>query len=372
VTPASEARARRDVRLLVVDPSTGTLADRRPDDLVELLAPGDVLVVNDAATLPASLRGTGADGSPLELRLAGVSARGFWAVLFGAGDWRQRTEDRPPPPALPVGTRIALDGGLVASVVRRSPLSARLIEITFDRAGASLYSALYGAGRPVQYAYQRAPLALWSVQTAYGSRPLAFEMPSAGRPLTWAVLLGLQARGVSVARLTHAAGLSATGDPALDAALPLPECYEIPPETVARIDAARTSGRRVVAVGTTVVRALEGAVAGRARLVTGAGTTDLRLGPGFVPRIVTDLLTGMHVPGESHYALLEAFVDVRLLGRVTSHADAAGYLSHEFGDLTLVLRSGAPPKRYDAGSSARRRCRKRRTAGSLSSPIARS
>jgi S-adenosylmethionine:tRNA ribosyltransferase-isomerase len=372
MTPAVGGRAVGDVRLLVVDPSTGALDDRRPDDLVSLLTPGDVLVLNDAATLPASLRGVAPDGAPLELRLAGTSAGGFYAVLFGAGDWRQRTEDRPPPPAVPAGTALRLDGGLAARVVGVSPLSPRLVEIAFDRGGAALYAALYAAGRPVQYAYQRAPLALWSVQTAYGARPAAFEMPSAGRPLTWQILLALQARGVSVARLTHAAGLSATGDPALDAALPLPERYAIPPETVARVDAARAADRRVVAVGTTVVRALEGAVAARGRLAAGAGTTDLRIGPGFVPRVVTDLLTGMHVPEESHYAVLRAFVDARLLARATRHAETAGYLSHEFGDLTLVLRRSAAEPGYDAASSSRRRCRKRRTAGSISSPIARS
>src|SRR5262249_55916923 len=112
VTPAVEARAVRDVRLLVVDPSTGALGDRRPDDLVSLLAPGDVLVLNDAATLPASLRGVAPDGAALELRLAGTSPGGFRAVLFGTGDWRQRTEDRPPPPVVPTGASIQLEGGL--------------------------------------------------------------------------------------------------------------------------------------------------------------------------------------------------------------------------------------------------------------------
>jgi Queuosine biosynthesis protein len=91
-----------------------------------------------------------------------------------------------------------------------------------------------------------------------------------------------------------------------------------------------------------------------------------------MPRVVTDLLTGMHVPEESHYALLRAFVDAPLLVRATRHADAAGYLSHEFGDLTLVLRRATAGHRYDAASSSRRHCRKRRTAGSISSPIARS
>jgi S-adenosylmethionine:tRNA ribosyltransferase-isomerase len=239
-------------------------------------------------------------GEPVELRLAGEAANGFWAVTFGGGDWRQCTEDRPPPPSLAPGSRIRLGGDLAARVVRRSSRSPRLVEIAFDRAGADLYAALYAAGRPIQYSYHHVPLPLWAVQTAYGARPVAYEMPSAGRPLTWSMLLGLQERGIMLARLTHAAGLSATGDPAIDAALPLPERYDIPAETVVRIDDARAAGRRVVAVGTTVVRALEGAIVGRRRLVAGGGVTDLRIGEGFDRRVVTDLLTGMHVPTESH------------------------------------------------------------------------
>jgi S-adenosylmethionine:tRNA ribosyltransferase-isomerase len=341
MSPAGEARDRRAIRLLVIDPETGDLFDRRPDDLPQLLSAGDVLVVNDAATLPASLMGTGPGSAPVELRLAADAPHGFWAVAFGAGDWRQRTEERPSPPRLEPGATIRFAQGLEARVVRRSLLSPRLIEIALNRSGEALYAALYAAGRPVQYSYQRAPLALWSMQTIYGGRPLAYEMPSAGRPLTWSILLALKQRGVVLARVTHAAGLSSTGDPSLDAALPLPERYEVPAETVARIEMARATGRRVVAVGTTVVRALEGAAAGRPRLIAGAGVTDLKLGPGFERRVVTDLVTGMHVPAESHYALLQAFVDEDLLGSATRHAEASGYVSHEFGDLTLVLRGAA-------------------------------
>jgi S-adenosylmethionine:tRNA ribosyltransferase-isomerase len=349
MSPAGNARDRRAVRLLVIDPASGELVDRHPDDLPELLVPGDVLVVNDAATLPASLMGTGPGGTPLEIRLAADTPNGFWAVAFGAGDWRQRTEDRPPPPRLAPGALIRFDRGLTARVVRPSPLSPRLVEIGFNRRGEEMYAALYAVGRPIQYSYHRAPLALWSVQTVYGGRPLAFEMPSAGRPLTWSILLALKERGVTLARVTHAAGLSATGDALLDAALPLPERYDVPAETVACIDAARAAGRRVVAVGTTVVRALEGAALAHDRLVAGSGITDVKLGPGFERRVVTDLLTGMHVPTESHYALLQTFVGTQLLARATRHAERGGYLSHEFGDLTLVLR-GAGVRRPDLGS----------------------
>src|SRR5262249_29281050 len=147
----------------------------------------------------------------------------------------------------------------------------RLVDLRFDRAGDGLWAALYRAGRPVQYAHVAEPLPLWAVQTRYGARPWAAELPSAGRPPPWGVLGALPPRGVGLARVTHACGLSATGDEALDAALPLPERYDVPAATVEAVARAR----RVVAVGTSVVRALEGAAARHGRLVAGEGETDL-------------------------------------------------------------------------------------------------
>ena len=133
------------------------------------------------------------------------------------------------------------------------------MRIRFETPVERFWSALYLHGRPVQYAYEPRPLQLWRVQTPYAARPWASEMPSAGRPLRWSCSRGLARAGCGLASLTHAAGLSSTGDPALDAALPLPERYEIPPSTVGAVAEARRRGGRMVAVGTTVVRALEGA-----------------------------------------------------------------------------------------------------------------
>jgi S-adenosylmethionine:tRNA ribosyltransferase-isomerase len=177
------------------------------------------------------------------------------------------------------------------------------------------------------------------VQTAFAGRPLAAEMPSAGRPLRVSLLRALRSRGLAIAVITHAAGLSSTGDRALDAALPLPELSLVPESAVAAVDAALAKGGRVVAVGTTVVRALEGAVRS-GRLQAGAKRTDLRIGPGFRPRVVSGLLTGLHEPGESHFELLQAFAPRALLEAAIEHAARAGYLSHEFGDSCLILASG--------------------------------
>jgi len=160
-------------------------------------------------------------------------------------------------------------------------------------------------------------------------------MPSAGRPLSWEVLGALRARGVQVAALTHAAGLSATGDPAIDAALPLPEAYDLPAATVAAVVAANARGGRVVAIGTSVVRALEGAAL-RGPLEPGRGVTALRIGPAFQPRIVDAVVSGIHAPGESHHDLLAAFAG-SMIGDAMRAALAGGYREHEHGDAAIVL-----------------------------------
>jgi S-adenosylmethionine:tRNA ribosyltransferase-isomerase len=322
-------------RLLHVDARTGTFVDRRLADLPDLLRAGDLLVVNDAATLPASIRGTTEGGETLEIRLAGQGEREWSAVVFGAGDWTTRTEDRRTPPRLRAGDVLRLDGDLGATVRWVDPHASRLVGLELDRDGPELWSALYRAGRPVQYSYVRAPLDLWHVQTPYASRPWAMEAPSAGRPLTWALLGELRARGIGMATLTHAAGLSSTGDAALDARLPLPERFEVPAPTVAEIEEARGGGGRVIAVGTSVVRALESAASG-GRLEARTGYTRLRIGPGYRPRAADGVLTGLHEPDSGHFALLSAFAPAERLAAAHRHADEAGYLGHEFGDSCLL------------------------------------
>ena len=328
----------RDRRLLHLDPRTGRRADLHVRDLPGLVAAGDVVVVNDAATLPASFAGRAADGKAMEVRLAGMNEDGTWtAVLFGHGDWRWKTEDRPAPPVLIEGASIAFGPGLAARVTAVSPLSPRLVTLAFAATGSTLWSAFYRLGRPVQYSYLRAPLALWDVQTFFAGRPWAFEPASAGLALTAGVMDAMRDRGVVIASVTHAAGLSSTGDPAIDAALPLRERYEVPAPTVAAVQAGKARGHRVIAIGTTVVRALEGAAADGGELQPRSGWTDLRVGAKHRPRVVDALLTGLHQQGESHFELLRAFAADDVLDDAIRHATAEGYLTHEFGDAMLVL-----------------------------------
>lgn len=297
--------------------------------LVEQLAPGDLLVLNDAATFPGSLHFT-RRGLTLEARLFEKTARGFRAVLFGPGDFHTRTEDRPPPPWLPVGERLHL-AGLDAEVVSVSPRSPRLVELAFTAASDDAqWAALYAHGHVIQYAHRAAALPLWSVQNVYGARPWAAEQPSAGHALTFSLLHRLTRSGVRLATLTHATGLSSTGDAALDAALPFPERYEIPAATLEAVKRAR----RVVAVGTSVVRALEAwAVSGHA-----AGVATEPIEPHTALLVTDALLTGIHSPGESHYRLLGAFLRAERLRALTALADARGLRTHENGDLALLWR----------------------------------
>ena len=326
--------SRHAVRLVVIDRRADRLELAPFARLPSLLRAGDLVVVNDAGTLPASLAGTTVTRGRrevFELRLSEpVTGRRLAGVLLGPGDHAIRTEDRAAPPPLAAGERVQL--GPIAATVTAA--SGRRVELEAELDGDALWQALYAHGRPIQYAHRPEPLPLWAVQTAYAARPWAAEMPSAGRPLTWDVLLALRRAGVALATLTHAAGLSSTGDDELDRALPWPERYELPEATIEAIAHARARGGRVIAIGTTVVRALE--AAGPAPR-PGEGLARLRLDAAYSPQVVDGLVSGLHAPGESHFELLRAFVPRDRLVRAIELAAAHGLSAHELGDSCLIL-----------------------------------
>ncbi|MEM6954451.1 MAG: S-adenosylmethionine:tRNA ribosyltransferase-isomerase [Myxococcota bacterium] len=300
-----------------------------------LFEPGDVLVLNNASTLPASLHGRTGGDAAVELRLLPNRepfAKVRDVVLFGSGDWRTDTDRRPAPPSLALGDRIHFAGGESAVVRAEHALSERWLSVEFETDDMAEF--LFEAAAPVQYAHLERPLRLSEVQTPYGGPAWAVEMPSTGRPLSFALLQAIEARGAQVAWLTHGAGLSATGDPRIDRQLPFPERYAIPEPTVRAIEGAE----RVIAVGTTVVRALESA-AEHGPLHAGEGIATLVLGPNTPLRVVSAILTGMHSPGESHWELLRAFADDHVLYALHARATRKGLLAHEFGDLLFLSRA---------------------------------
>ncbi len=334
-----------DARLLVVD-SSRRILDVPRSRFVEFLRPGDLVIANDAATLPASIHGVHVPtGLVVEVRLAGQasidvnpdpdSRLTFRAVAFGAGDFRMRTEDRPLPPALARGDSLSFGGGFTATVEGLFD-HPRLVLLRFDGSPGTVWAHLARHGRPIQYAYMSAPLPLWDVWTPIAASPVAFEAPSATFAIDWRSIRAMRQQGVRFATMTLAAGISSTGDPELDRRLPFDEPYRIPESTASAIRQTRAHGGRIVAVGTTVVRGLEHAASANGVIRAGDGVATERLGPTSQLRIVDALLSGTHEPGTSHYALLRAFLDDETLVKADAALESHGYRTHEFGDSVLA------------------------------------
>jgi S-adenosylmethionine:tRNA ribosyltransferase-isomerase len=332
-------------RLLVVG-DDGRIVDAPRSRWLDFVRRGDLLLANDAATLPASLRGIHLPTRrAVEIRLAAWHAGGaadapeFAAVAFGDGDFRTRTEDRPPPPAFAAGDALAL--GTLGATVLAILGHPRLLRVRFDATPAACWRGLARSGRPIQYAHLRDPLALWDTWTPLAGAPVAFEPPSAGFVLDWQAVAAMRARGIRFATLTHAAGLSSTGDPLLDARLPLDETYRIPDATARAIRAARCERARIIAIGTTVVRAVEDAARDGGDVASGVAVATRRIGRDTRLRVVDGVVTGTHEPGSSHHELLRAFASDDVLARAGAALERYGYRTHEFGDSMLVLRASA-------------------------------
>ncbi len=310
---------RDGVRLLVTDRRGGANRDAAFTDLPDVLSPGDVLVVNDSATLPAALTARDARGAALAIHVSTPIHAGLWLVE------PRRAEPNGDAYVLPDGSRLVL----LAPYDRSAP---RLWYALFE-SETPVEELLARHGRPVRYRYAQADLDIAYYQTVFARRPGSAEMPSAGRPFTPRVLDRLAAAGVAIAALTLHCGVSSLERQER----PLPERYEVPAETAAVVNRARAAGKRVVAIGTTVVRALETAVDDAGAVIASAGWTERIVTPADPPRVVTGLLTGFHEPRASHLDLLRAFVDESVLATAYEHALAAGYLWHEFGDVHLVV-----------------------------------
>jgi S-adenosylmethionine:tRNA ribosyltransferase-isomerase len=211
--------------------------------------------------------------------------------------------------------------------------------IRFEGPSASIWEGLARHGRPIQYSHIPTPLAVWDTWTPIAGSPVAFEPPSAGFVLDWRTLDAIHRRGVEFATITHAAGISSTGDAELDTRLPFDEPYRITESAARSIRLARAAGGRLIAIGTTVVRALEHAVSihGSLRETTGVATN--RIGSATELRVVDAILSGTHEPGTSHYQLLGAFVDRRTLAKMDQILQQHAYRTHEFGDSVFVEKS---------------------------------
>jgi S-adenosylmethionine:tRNA ribosyltransferase-isomerase len=331
--PERRGVARDRVRLMVIDRHTGRVEHSRFDRLADYLRPGDLLVFNSSRTLPASLDGCAAPGGPcLEVRLAEHLPDDSWLALlvcrggdpFGCG--------------LCEGMRIVFGRGLTATVYERDGHIPRLWRVRFSRTGAELIDLLYRLGRPIRYEYVAEPWGLDYYQTVYAREPGSAEMPSAGRAFTWRLLCGLERRGVEAAHIVLHTGLSSYLDDDLDAQHPASEEEYVVSEAAAqKVNRARRSGRRVIAVGTTVVRALESAADAASRVRAGHGYTRLHVTADHRLRAADGLLTGLHEPEASHLDLLTAFLPAATIRAAYEEAVRRRYLWHEFGDLNLIV-----------------------------------
>ena len=334
-----------DSKLLYVD-AAGRIRSVPRSSLIDILRPGDVVVANDAATLPASLRGVHAEtGAEVEVRLAARNSLApddvlrFHAVVFGGGDHRTRTEHRELPPLLEAGHRLRL--GSLTAIVEELLGHPRLIALRFENSATEVWAGLARHGRPIQYAHVQQALQLRDVWTSVAAQPVAYEPPSAGFALDWELLAAFASKGIVFATITHAAGISSTGDPDLDRLLPFAEPYRIAEATEQALHRACRENRRVIAIGTTVVRALEHSAAQCGAVVAGEGVADQRIGAKTQLRAVDAILSGTHERGTSHYELLRAFAAESTLSRADRVLEEGGFRTHEFGDSVLIFAANA-------------------------------
>jgi S-adenosylmethionine:tRNA ribosyltransferase-isomerase len=326
--PERRGIARDAVRLLVGRPGGVQHAIFR--DLPGLLDPGDLLVVNTSATLPAALDAVGPSGRHLRLHLSTP------APESGPADGLWMVELRVPagPGSLPFsaarrGWRLRLPGGGRARLLRGGP---RLWRARLELP-VGLHEFLEAHGRPIRYAYAGADWPIEDYQTAFATVPGSAEMPSAARAFTPELVVELVAAGIEIAPIVLHTGVSSpeTGEP------PFPEWYRVPEATARHVNAVRAGGGRVVAVGTTAVRALETAAEGDGTVAAREGWTELVIDETRGVRAVDGLLTGWHAPEATHIDLVRAVAGRDIVERCYAAATASRYLWHEFGDLNLLL-----------------------------------
>ena len=318
--PEARGVPRDGVRLLVSRRASGEVSQHTFADLPGLLLPGDLLVVNTTGTLPAQVRA----GGGLAVHFSTARPDGSWLVeLRQLKDKISMPNGRGHPGQvipLPAGAWLTLEDRATARLWR-----ARL--------SVAVVPYLLRHGLPIRYSYVRRDWPLSCYQTVFATRPGSAEMPSASRPFTPEVVTQLATRGVLIAPITLHCGVSS-----LEAGEdPYPEPYDVPPATARLVNHVRASGGRIIAAGTTVVRALETAARADGQVAAEAGWTSYVVTPETGVRAVDGLLTGLHEPRSSHLRMLAAFAGPELLSRCYAAAIGAGYLWHEFGDVHLLL-----------------------------------
>jgi S-adenosylmethionine:tRNA ribosyltransferase-isomerase len=313
--------------MMVAHRGTGELVHSTFSELPRFLDEGDLVVVNTSGTLAAEITATDGSGRTLDVHLSTQLPAGLWTV--------ELRRDGEPYFAGRAGEELSLEGGgrcVLLSAYARHPQGVRLWVATLTTP-APLLTYLAVHGRPIRYGYVQGSWPISAYQNVYVTEPGSAEMPSAGRPFTPEVITRLVARGVGIAPVVLHTGVAS-----LEASEPpYPEYYRVPPSTAARLNDTRRDGGRVIAVGTTVVRALETVVDGHGQVHPNSGWTETVVTPERVVRSIDGMLTGWHEPEASHLAMLEAVAGRELVERSYAAAVDERYLWHEFGDVHLVL-----------------------------------
>jgi S-adenosylmethionine:tRNA ribosyltransferase-isomerase len=331
--PERRGIARDEVKLMVINRKNYQIDHSHFYSLGRFLSPGDLLVFNTSRTLPAVLNGSNAlVGSSIEVRLAEHLPDDSWLALL-----RCKKGD-PFSCGLQRGMQINFDHGLTGTVYDHDKNIDRLWQIHFSKSGAELMELLYRLGQPVRYEYLSVPWDLDYYQTVYAREPGSAEMPSAGRAFTWKLLFDLKRSGVNNAYVVLHTSLSSYMDDMLDAKhLASEEEYSISGATADKINMTHSNGGRVIAVGTTVVRALESVADLTGKVTATHGYTRLHITSNHMLKAVDGLLTGLHEPEASHLDLLTAFIPSQKIHEAYEEAIKRKYLWHEFGDLNLIL-----------------------------------
>jgi len=315
--PEVRGTGRDDVRLLVS--TSGGLTHSHFRRLHEFINPGDALVLNRSATIPTAIEANRDDQSSVRLHISTRLPAELWIVE----PYKARVNQF---------ERLRLPGGGLAELLTPYRDSHRLwVARLYLPCGPIAYLTRYG--KPIRYRHTAGEWDLQTYQNVFAETPGSAEMPSAGRPFTYAELADLRERGVETVFVTLHAGVSS---PERDEP-PYEERYEVPAETAAAVNRATRNGGRVIAVGTTVVRALESSLDARDRVVASQGWTELMISPERGVYAVDGLLTGFHEPRSTHIAMLEAIVGTDRVRKAYEAALDNAYLWHEFGDSHLIL-----------------------------------
>ncbi|MCS1350766.1 S-adenosylmethionine:tRNA ribosyltransferase-isomerase [Mechercharimyces sp. CAU 1602] len=318
IPPEIRGDGRDHVRMMVIEEASGKITDTHFKKLSSFLRSGDLIVFNNSRTLPAHL--------PLPegyLRLSQQVSDHEWDVLI---------QNHP----AQIGTRFQWSPTFSATITGTGS-EPPLKRLSFSLRGAALIDSIYRYGQPIRYEYVKRLWELPSYQTVYATKPGSVEMPSAGRAFTWKMMHTLQKRNIGLAFLTLHAGLSYYEGDHWPQPSAHPEFVQLTPATAALINQTKAKGGRVIAVGTTVVRAIESAINKEGEVIPYHHFTDLYIKENHSLHVVDGLLTGFHEPEASHLEMLSAFIPQRSLFRAYEHALKEGYLWHEFGDLNLIL-----------------------------------